>query len=183
MPSPVNRLLQPSIAVRGDSAAGDRHSALITVESLNTDNSFANLASITAGVRDSNGVVTTTLLSQVAPGRYEAEVALNDLGAYEVRLRRDGDEPVTETAGFSVPAGAELLNAGTNDRLLKQLNGGNEYLSDPAQALDSAGLPGASAEVQPLWGYLLAPALVLLLLSAAVRRLDFRFRRRPTSPA
>src|SRR5205814_22211 len=156
--------------------------AHVTVESLNADNSFADLADITAGVRSPSGVVTTTLLTQTAPGRYEADVPVGEQGAYEVRVRRDGDQPVSETIGLTVPTGAEYLKAGTNDRLLKSLNGGRTYLRLPSQALDPSGLQGASPEREPLWPYLVAPALLLLLAGVAVRRVDFR-RRRPIERA
>jgi hypothetical protein len=180
MASPVSRLVRPSVTL---SAASDEQEgagvAHISVESLNADNTFADLADITAGLRSPSGVVTTTLLTQTAPGRYEADVPVGELGAYEVRVLRDGDQTASETTGFTVPAGAEYLKAGTNDRLLKRLNGDAAYLRQPSQALDPSGLLGASPEHEPLWPYLLAPALLLLLGSVAVRRVDFRRKMNP----
>jgi uncharacterized membrane protein len=182
MASPVSRLVRPSVSLEPSATHTSQPTVLVTVESLNPDNTFADLADITAGVRSPSGVVTTTSLAQTAPGRYEAEVPVGEQGAYEVRVRRDGGVPVSETIGFSLPPGVEYLKAGTNDRLLKRLNGGAAYLRDASQALDPAGLPGASPEHEPLWGYLVAPALLLLLGSVAVRRVDFR-RRAPSSIA
>jgi hypothetical protein len=119
------------------------------------------------------------LLKQTAPGRYEATVPVGETGTYEVRVLRAGDSgtATSETVGFAVPTGEEYLYAGTNDRLLKRLNGGKAYMRQPAQALDTAELTGASPDREPLWPYLVAPALLLLLASVAVRRVDFRFRR------
>ncbi len=86
-------------------------------------------------------------------------------------LQGDG---VVEAAGFSVRPGEELMHAGSNSRLLNQLNGGKTFLSRADQALDRSGLLGdASTELHPLWGYFVAPALVLLLFSVAARRVDF----------
>jgi Ca-activated chloride channel family protein len=180
MASPVNRLLVPSVQFSDeDGRAEGAGVARVVVESLNPDNTFADLADITAGVRSASGVVTTTLLQQTAPGRYEATVPVGETGTYEVRVRRagDGDTATGETVGFAVPTGEEYLRAGTNDRLLKQLNGGAAYLRGPEQALDPVGLDGASPDREPLWPYFVAPALLLLLASVAVRRVDFRFRR------
>jgi hypothetical protein len=180
MASPVNRLLQPSVQFSNeDGRAAGTGVANIAVESLNPDNTFADLADITAGVRSASGVVTTTLLKQTAPGRYEATVPVGEAGTYEVRVLRAGDSgtATSETVGFAVPTGEEYLYAGTNDRLLKRLNGGKAYMRQPAQALDTAELTGASPDREPLWPYLVAPALLLLLASVAVRRVDFRFRR------
>jgi hypothetical protein len=177
MSSPVSHLLQPSVAYSTsvDASTGLAH---ISAESLNADNSFADLASITAGLRAPSGVVTTTVLMQTAPGHYEADVPVSEVGAYEVRVLRDGtqngDPSVSETIGFTVPTAAEYLNAGTNDQLLKRLNGGKPYLTQPAQALDPSALAGNSPQREPLWPYTVAPALFLLLGSVAARRVDFR---------
>ena len=193
MASPVDHQLQASIEMRstefgmGNDASGSElrtpNSALgmahLVVESLNPDNSFADLADVTAGIRAPSGAVTTTVLIQTAPGRYEADVPISEPGAYEVRLNRpdpDSFSPVTETAGFSVPLSQEMVNAGTNDRLLQRLSLEAPYLSlDPKAALDRTALPRSQNNHEPLWGYVIAPALLLLLVSVAVRRLAFNF--------
>ncbi len=186
MGSPASKLLQPdaSLIDGGQTLSGSNGAttpALIEVESLNPDNSFADLADVTAGVRSPSRVVTSTRLLQTAPGHYEANVNLGEPGTYEVLVRRDatGDIPAaTETIGLSVPTGIEYLHAGTNDRLLKRLNGGAAYLRDPEQTLDASGLEGASPQSEPLWPWFLAPALILLLLGVAIRRVDFRLTKR-----
>jgi uncharacterized membrane protein len=207
MQSPINPQLQPSVTVQSprsevqsqldlsgpetlDLGLSTSSTARIVVESLNPDNSFADLADVTAGIRAPSGAVTTTVLVQTAPGRYEADIPLSEPGAYEVRITREGSNPQrpsapiripqSETAGFSVPLSQEMLNAGTNDRLLKRLSPDTPYLSlaDPKAALDTTGLPPATTDHEPLWGYFLAPALILLLASVAVRRLAFGFRSR-----
>jgi uncharacterized membrane protein len=176
MQSPLNRQLQPTVTVTMGEAG--QPTARISVESLNDDLGFADLTDITAGLRSPSGAITTTLLNQTAPGRYEAEVPVTELGAYEVRLNRTDTDgpPQTETAGFTVPVGEEWAHTGTNDRLLKRLNAGKDYLKDPALALDGTGLTGAIVEYDPLWFYPLAAALLTLLLSVAVRRIEFRGR-------
>src|SRR6185503_4846725 len=73
--------------------------AHLSVESLNPDDSFADLANITAGLRSPSGTVTTTLLTQTSPGRYEADVPVGEPGAYEVRLTQEGSATGLETAG------------------------------------------------------------------------------------
>jgi hypothetical protein len=180
MSSPQSHLVQPSVSYSqsADATTGLAH---ISVESLNADNSFADLANITAGLRSPSGVVTTTVLSQTAPGHYEANVPVSEIGAYEVRVVRDasqnGNPSVTETAGFTVPTAPEYLNVGTNNELLKRLTGGKDYITKPSQALDPSGLASIPGESEPLWPYTVAPALLLLLGSVAARRVDFRRRR------
>jgi uncharacterized membrane protein len=205
MSSPVSHLVQPSVTIQGlelgaaqepagglnaqqnrqgvvGNGTGDQPAAVahIAVESLNADNSFADLATVTAGVRSPSGVVTTTVLAQTAPGRYEADVPVGEQGAYEVRAQRQGsqsgsgDPTVSESVGFTVPTAPEFLNAGTNDRLLKRLNGGQAYITKPAQALDPTALRAVSQQSEPLWPYMIAAALLLLLGSVAARRVDYR---------
>jgi uncharacterized membrane protein len=177
LPSPVNRALQPSITV---SAPPDRMRAGVAhlaVESLNADNSFADLTPLTAALQAPSGVITQTRLIQTAPGHYEAAVLLDEQGTYEVRLvRQDGVGTTTETAGFSTPPAAELQHAGTNTRLLARITGGPWPLTDPAQALNPANLQGAASVQDPLWPFFLVLALLALVAGVAVRRLDFRRR-------
>ncbi|HST04759.1 MAG TPA: VWA domain-containing protein, partial [Chloroflexia bacterium] len=191
MGSPESKVLQPSAQLAGTAGAAagqlppansDTQSALISVESLNADNSFADLANVTAGVKSPSGVITSTVLVQTAPGHYEAQVPLGEPGAYEVLVSRaasDGIEAASEEIGLNVPAGAEYLHAGTNDLLLKRVNGGAAFYrpDEPAQALDASQLAGATPQNEPLWGWFLAPGLILLIAGVAVRRVDFRRRR------
>ena len=74
-----------------------------------------------------------------------------------------------------------MAHTGTNDRLLKRLNGGKDYITDPGAALDGTGLTGAVVEYDPLWYYPLAAALITLFLSVAVRRIEFVGRRKRTA--
>ena len=178
MSSPVNRQLQPSITVGEPQDLGGSATAHIAVESLNPDNSFNDLANIRAALRGPSGDVQQTTLTQTAPGHYEADVKLDEPGAYEVRIARDGNPTANETAGFSVPLPAEERHAGTNDRLLKQLANGKPYATDPKQALDRANLEASPSDVDPLWDMLVTPALLLLLGSVAARRLQIPWRRR-----
>ena len=172
MASPINRQLQPSVEVR-DGAAH------LSVESLTPGGAFSDLEDVTASLRSPTGVVTTTRLTQTAPGRYEAEVPVGVPGAYEVRVNREGNDPTTESAGFSLPTEPELLNAGTNTRLLGRIAGGNPTLSldDPRAPLSREGLPGLANDYESVWQPFLAAGLLLLLGSVAVRRLAFRVRR------
>jgi uncharacterized membrane protein/Mg-chelatase subunit ChlD len=179
MPSPVEPQLQPAITVSRPAGATTGYGvAHLTVESLHADNSFADLANLTAAVRAPSGTVTTTVLAQTAPGRYEGDLPLAEPGAYEARFtRRETGQTVSETAGYSVPPGPELLHAGTNDPLLQTLAAGKAYLTTAAAALDRQGLTVAAPGREPLWSYFLVPALLLLLVGVAVRRLYFPRRR------
>ena len=161
LPSPVSRELQPTITVSAPSDKMRAGVAHIAVESLNPDNSFADLNPVTAALQAPSGSVTSTRLTQTAPGHYETDVPLDESGTYEVRLtRQDGPDTVTEIAGFSTPPAAELLHAATNTRLLARLSDGHWPLTDPAQALTrppfrawprSRSRSGPSSSSRPCW--------------------------------
>jgi uncharacterized membrane protein len=172
MASPINRELQPSVEVKD----GVAH---ISVESLTPEGAFADLQDVSAGVRAPSGVVTTTRLTQTAPGRYEAEVPLGEGGAYEARVTREGDYPAAESVGFDLPTEPELLSAGTNARLLSRIAGGNPpfKLENPQAALSRDGLVSVANNYEPAWQPFLAAGLLLLLASVAVRRLALRWRK------
>jgi hypothetical protein len=175
MPSPVNRQLQPTITVDAAPDAMRAGVAHIAVESLNADNSFADLSTLTAALQAPSGSITSTLLSQTAPGHYEASVLLDEPGTYEVRLaRQDPTGTTTETARFSTLPAPELRHADTNSRLLARLSGGHWPMTDPAQALNPVTLTGSVPIQDPLWPFFLVPALLALLAGVAVRRVDLR---------
>lgn len=171
MASPVNPELQPAITTGPPTDPAQAAVAHLVVESLRADHSFADLATVGAAVRGPGGVVTSTLLEQTAPGRYEADLPLAVPGAYEVRItRQDGTTTVAETAGVSVPPAGELLHPGTNDRLLATVAGGAAPLTSAQEALDPQKLPGATPQYVPIWGWLVPPGLLALLAGVAVRR-------------
>lgn len=168
MAPPVNRSLQVSTLVDGDTAT-------ISVNSVDQNGLFINLADTKAQITGPDGYKSMAHLQQTAAGRYEVTVPATAPGLYRVDLsqtRQGQTIPVLETSGFAVSSSPEFRRLGSNDALLKELAAmtGGRAIRDPAEAFSRDGMP-SSTDWQPLWGYLLSFALVMLPLEIAVRRI------------
>ena len=115
-------------------------------------------------------------LPQVAPGRYQTTVPVEDNGVYELDVQQT--DPSTgaiaqQSSGFVVPYSPEYQAAGTNTDFmtsLAQATGGHVIqTADQALVHD---LPSVG-EPQPLWPYLLMAAAVLMVFDVGVRRVRF----------
>ncbi|MHB8990463.1 MAG: VWA domain-containing protein [Chloroflexota bacterium] len=167
MAPPIDRNLQVAVRAEG-------RQATLTVDSVNIDGQFVDLADTRAEVWDPEGRQRTIPLRQTAPGRYQATLPAAIPGVYRVEVSqfRGGLDPISETAGFAVPWAPEFRGLGSNDTLLKELAAmtGGHSTRDPADAFSRTGMP-ASPGWEPLWPYLLAAALLLLPIEVALRRI------------
>ncbi len=167
MPTPIDRTLRVKAVTEGARAT-------ITVDSVDPDGLFINLADTQAQVTDPEGRRAVVRLEQVAAGRYEAAVPATKPGLYRVDIsqERGGPTRALESAGFAVPAAPEFRRLGSNEALLKQMGAltGGRAVADPSEVFSREGLPPSSGW-QPLWGHLLALALLLLPFEVALRRI------------
>lgn len=168
MAPPVDRSLQVSALVDGDKAT-------ISVNSVDQNGLFINLAGTRAQITDPNGNQSVAQLQQTAAGHYEATISATEPGLYRVdvsQTRQGQTTPVMETSGFVASSSPEFRRLGSNDALLKGLAAmmGGRAISDPTEAFSREGMPPSSGW-QPLWGYLLAFALLMLPLEIAIRRI------------
>jgi Ca-activated chloride channel homolog len=166
MPAPIDRSLQVSTRVDGESAT-------IIANSVDHDGLFIDLVDTRAEIWHPNGNKTDVPLVQMGPGRYEATVPAGGAGLYRVEVRQsrsNGDE-VAETSGFAIPLAPEFRRQGSNEALLKELASmtGGRAAMDPADVFSREGMPSMPGW-EPLWPYLLAIALVLLPIEVALRR-------------
>ncbi len=112
-------------------------------------------------------------LSQTAPGRYTAQIATQNPGAYflELAVRGTTGPPLRQSRALFVGYPDELQLKPTDETLLRRIatESGGRFNPTPEQVFQ----PLRPAEmVEPLWPYLLATALVLLVLDVALRRID-----------
>jgi uncharacterized membrane protein len=134
---------------------------------------------LTANVIDGNGQAREIGLTQIAPGRYEAETTLDQSGAYFVRVRPGiSDTTALSTSLFSEatvayvkPYSAEYSRFGQRaEDALRGLSelGGGVLLTEPSTAFTlSANIAAARVDLFP---YLLALAALLLPFDIGVRR-------------
>ncbi len=169
MAPPINRSLQVSTQVDGDKAT-------ISVDSVDQNGLFINLASTKAQITAPDGSKSEVQLQQTAAGHYEAIVPATKSGIYRVdvsQLLQGQTTPALETSGFAVSSSPEFRQLGSNDALLKELAAmtGGRSIAAPSEAFSREGMPPTSGW-QPLWSYLLAFALLMLPLEVAVRRIS-----------
>jgi Ca-activated chloride channel family protein len=125
-------------------------------------------------------------LRQVAPGRYEARMPVDQDGSWMIGAQLlDGDDVVGQAVGEAVQSYSPEFRArtGAGHALLEEIGrvGGGGLLTDPAAVFAR---PEVRREVpRPLWPILMAISAFLLLLDVANRRLDLSFDRRAQAVA
>jgi hypothetical protein len=117
--------------------------------------------------------VFETELSQVGPGRYQAEIVLSQPGTYLIRLGvNDGDASLGgEILGLVLPYSPEYRDFGTDVPFLQVLAGitGGDRLKDPVAAfIHNLEITAKSREI---WQPLLFIVALLFPLDVAIRRL------------
>lgn len=149
--------------------------ARVVVDSVDPTGQFINQAETKMTLIKPGLNRETISLTQSAPGRYEAEFATPDKGAYHMELSqtRRGVQTFRQTRGIVVGYPDELRLGPPNDDLMKrvsELTGGN-VAPTPTQIFESG--ERTAEDILPLWPYLLSAAICLFLLDVALRRVDF----------
>ncbi len=169
--------VQASISQRGDRS--------VIVADVPEDRATLDLK-LNATVLDSAGQSQIVTLTQVAPGRYEAEAQLDQPGAYFVRVQPvisnsqtiSGPVALTEsTLPYVKPYSSEYMQTAGGEESLRAWSelGGGKLLTDPSAAFER-NAPSAASRTE-LFPYLLTLAALLLPFDVAVRRIGFNLRK------
>jgi hypothetical protein len=166
--------IQASVVPRGDRS--------VIVAEVPDERTSADMR-VTANVIDAAGQTQAITLTQVAPGRFEAEAGIDQPGAYFVRVRpvvtatAPGTALGEATLPFVKPYSAEYVQtAGGEDSLRSWADlGGGALLTEPAAAFDRS-IPLAASRTE-LFPWLLALAALLLPFDIAARRIGFNLRK------
>jgi Mg-chelatase subunit ChlD len=146
----------------------------ISADIVDAAGAYQDLLDVRAQVEGPSFRMDDLRLEQVAPGRYQARLAVPAIGAYGVRLTWKGDDGIVrDTLGsFVVPYSREYSALGTNQRQLADLAqaGGGRILREPAEAFARDIAMRATAPY-PIHRELLLVACILLPLDVAIRRL------------
>ncbi len=113
-------------------------------------------------------------LQQVSPGRYVGSFDVTEATCYHVRIsqKQKGVELQSVSRGVAVGYSDEYRVGSTDEGMLRRLaeTGGGTYdVSSSAVFASDA----RAFRVQRLWPYLIAAALILLVIDVAIRRIDF----------
>lgn len=147
----------------------------LVADAFDVDGKPLDLADVGARITRSDGSSETLRLAQVAPGRYRAPLAVDEVGAYtlDVALRKGATE-LTAATGYVERPAAEWTQAPDPSLLqrITQTTGGELFASADAarQALRS----DPPRPERPLWPWLVALALALWVWEIAIRRGVFR---------
>jgi len=155
----------------------------VRVEAIDAEGRYRNYLDLGGTVAGPGGTPLRVDLRQTGAGRYEGTFSADAPGPYLVTVNA-GESGLVGSAGAVRPSGEEMRGEGTDHALLAQvaaLSGGvvREGLSDVFRDRP----PEAWAH-ESMWPALVVTALLLMLLSVALRRLVLppglvaRFRRR-----
>ena len=145
----------------------------LRAEAVDDTGTLLNLLDLRAQVGSTQQAIP---LAQVAPGRYEAQLALPEPGVYPVGVAEySGGQPTprAEDAGIVVSYPEEYRRFGPDLGLLREVlaPAGGQVLTEPAGAFRRDELQYAGEERRQLWPWLLGIALALFPLDVGIRRL------------
>jgi hypothetical protein len=145
--------------------------ARLTADAIAPNGSFLSDAKVNVTVTDPDGQQHSAELSLVAPGRYQADIELDSLGAYEFELHLDGPSvKYIERRAMVLDYADELRLAAPNESLLREVSmlSGGRY--DP-QVEDLFAPDGRTAiRTLPLWRHFVLAAVAVMLLGAIWQR-------------
>jgi Mg-chelatase subunit ChlD len=162
---------QGPLSVSLDAAAADAGTATVTAD-LATSDDWSSVRPTQARVIGPDGAVQEIDLSPAGPGRYQANFAAAQSGAYVAQVTHDlGDGTVVSAeAGWVAPYAAEFRQVGTDRAFLEQV-----AAAGGGQVLENAHLASRPAEHPtqarwPAWPLLIVLAGMLWPIEIAARR-------------
>ena len=168
-------------------AIDEQGRAVVEVEALAADGSFADFLPGEARVLAPDGTASPVALQQVGPGRYRTEFAVEQQGAYLVNAVFPGDEAgaaASVQAVVAVPYRKEFATTRDNRALLEMIaeRTGGRVLDprDDLELVDPFDRSGLEMPMSPtrIWDIVVVIAASLFVLDVAVRRISFERRRR-----
>jgi Mg-chelatase subunit ChlD len=146
--------------------------ARMVVDAIDEEDRFINDLKSRVQITSPSGKKQEVELLQTAPGRYEAEVALKEYGAYTLKAQHDrGGDTIAVSAGTAAyPYPEEYMFTEPNREIMRRVADIGQGMTDPPvdQLWDAHG-----EEVKyrrELWPIFVLAALGLLLLDLAMRR-------------
>ena len=143
--------------------------AAVALDVRDDQGNYANGVDVSVSVNDSN-----MKAAQVAPGRYEAAFAVDELGQYMVEAviqDASGGEHIEKQALF-VDYPDELLLKPTNHTLLESVAVATGGIYDPKEPASVFAPDGRTVErVCRLWYWLVVAAIILFVVDVGLRRL------------
>jgi hypothetical protein len=148
--------------------------SVITLDALTRAGEFLNGYQVKASIVSPSGKAQSTMLRQVAPGRYEGTFDPMEQGTYVMRFTGSdaGGGAFSETEGWTMSYSPEYRETQPNPDLLLRLatiTGGKVAPPNPAAAFEHS--LKASRATRPIAPWLIVLAALLLPIDVAARRL------------
>ncbi len=151
------------------------NTARMRIDVTDPNGQFINEADATLKVIDPRMAEQELKLSQIAPGRYEAELPVSQPGAWNLQtlVRKDGQLLHQQSRGLVVGYPDELRLRPTNTALLQGIaeTTGGRFDVAPENVFENETL--IAQRTTPLWPWLLTVAICLFVADVALRRIDF----------
>ena len=143
------------------------NSASIIYETAEADKNTV----VTAAVSDENGNTKEITLDPMKPGSYQAEIEAEDIGIYNINIRKKNGDKVVKNynTAFAKQYSPEYRfndNFGELDRFVKQVDGRNIKFEDDVFKADAKKVSGKI----PLTVFLIILSMGLLLFDIVIRR-------------
>ena len=162
----------------------EKGTAHLTIDALNEAGDFLNNLESDISLIPPNLKKQQLDITQRAPGKYEIDFPVDEMGPYFVNImqKQHGKSVNTQVTGTVVSYPAEYLVHRVNEILLKQLasTSGGKFAPSPQDAFRAPEQPVVRRI--HLWRPLLIIAAFLLLTDIALRRIDL-MRERQTNTA
>jgi len=144
----------------------------LVVDAAEASGQFRNLLDLSALVQPPSGDTVEVPLSQVAPGRYAAELDTREEGNYLITVFGDAETP-PQTYGLAVPYAREYIQFELDYDRLEQiaLAGGGQVVPPSAGDQVFVSSTGGRTYRDTLWMWLLVGAIVLLLFELVWKKL------------
>lgn len=146
----------------------------LSIDAVTQLGQFLNDADVELTLIDPQLKRTKSTLTQAAPGRYSGGFETTRSGAYhmEIALKKNDQVIYRQSRGLSVGYSDELRIRPTNAPLLRRIAevSGGMFSPQPTEIMKGKRPP--TTRPTPLWPYLVAASLALLLLDVALRRVD-----------
>ena len=158
----------------------EKGTAHLTIDALNEAGDFLNNLESDISLIPPNLKKKQLDITQMAPGKYEIDFPVDEMGAYFVNImqKQHGKSVNTQVTGTVVSYPDEYLVHRANEALLKQLasTSGGKFTPSPQDVLRAPEQP-VIRRIH-LWRPLLIIAAFLLLADIALRRIDMVRERR-----
>jgi Ca-activated chloride channel homolog len=162
---------------RGVSVLADRlgEQANWTIDAADELGQFMNSAQVEMTIIDPRLRRQSYILNQQAPGRYHGHTPLADAGSYHIDIAVKQNDQVVyrQTRGLIRGYSDELRIRPTDEGLLQQIAQTTSGTFNPAPEKFFETSPVTATRPFPLWPWLLALAIFILVLDVALRRIEF----------